>query len=42
MRVRNISGKRPTPTSADAFMKAIVDAGHQERVAAANDNKNKK
>src|SRR5580765_1179791 len=40
MRFRNIlSGKVPTPTSAEAFMKAVADAGHQARVAEANDDK---
>jgi lipid-binding SYLF domain-containing protein len=40
MRFRNIlSGKVPTPTSAEAFMKAVADAGHQAQVAEANDDK---
>jgi lipid-binding SYLF domain-containing protein len=40
MRFRNIlSGKVTTPASAEAFMKAVADAGHQARVAEANDDK---
>src|SRR6476660_1045928 len=40
MRFRNIlSGKVPTPTSAEAFMKAVADAGHQAQVAEAKDKK---
>jgi lipid-binding SYLF domain-containing protein len=38
MRFRNIlSGKASTPRSADAFMKAVADAGQQARIAEAND-----
>jgi lipid-binding SYLF domain-containing protein len=40
MTFRNIlSGKASTPKSADAFMKAISDAGHQARIAEVNDDK---
>jgi lipid-binding SYLF domain-containing protein len=40
MRFRNIlSGRVATPSSADAFMKAIAAAGHQAAVAELNDNK---
>jgi len=40
MRFRNIlSGKVTTPASAEAFMRAVADAGHQARVAEANDDK---
>ena len=40
MMFRNIlSGKVSTPTSADAFMKAVSDAGHQARIAEANEDK---
>ena len=38
MSFRNIlSGKVSTPKSADAFMRAVSDAGHQARIAEAND-----
>jgi lipid-binding SYLF domain-containing protein len=40
MRFRTIlSGKAATPKSADAFMKAVSEAGHQARIAEANDDK---
>jgi SH3 domain-containing YSC84-like protein 1 len=40
MKFRNIlSGKASTPKSADAFMKAISEAGHQARVAEAKEEK---
>jgi lipid-binding SYLF domain-containing protein len=40
MKFRNIlSGKISTPKSADAFMKAISDAGQQARIAEARDKK---
>ena len=40
MMFRNIlSGKVATPRSADAFMKAVSDAGHQARVAENDDRK---
>ena len=40
MTFRNIlSGKVSTPRSADAFMKAVADAGHQARVAENDDRK---
>jgi SH3 domain-containing YSC84-like protein 1 len=40
MKFRNIlSGKVSTPKSADAFMKAVSDAGQQARIAEAQDNK---
>jgi SH3 domain-containing YSC84-like protein 1 len=40
MKLRNIlSGKVSTPKSADAFMKAVSDAGQQARIAEAQDNK---
>jgi len=40
MKFRNIlSGKVSTPKSADAFMKAISDAGQQARIAEAQDKK---
>jgi lipid-binding SYLF domain-containing protein len=40
MKFRNIlSGKISTPKSADAFMKAISDAGQQARIAEAQDKK---
>jgi SH3 domain-containing YSC84-like protein 1 len=40
MKFRNIlSGKISTPKSADAFMKAISDAGQQARIAEAKDKK---
>lgn len=39
MMFRNIlSGKASTPRSADAFVKAVSDAGHQARVAESKDN----
>jgi lipid-binding SYLF domain-containing protein len=42
MKFRNIlSGKASTPKSADAFMKAISDAGQQARIAEVNDDKKK-
>src|SRR2546423_14512684 len=38
---RNIlSGKVSTPQSAEAFMRAVADAGHQARIAEAKDEKN--
>jgi lipid-binding SYLF domain-containing protein len=40
MKFRNIlSGKVSTPKSAEAFMKAVSDAGQQARIAEARDNK---
>src|SRR5450755_4234150 len=40
MRFRNIlSGKVPTPTSTEAFMRAVSDAGRQARIAEAKDDK---
>jgi lipid-binding SYLF domain-containing protein len=40
MKFRNIlSGKVSTPKSADAFMKAVSDAGQQARLAEARDKK---
>jgi SH3 domain-containing YSC84-like protein 1 len=40
MTFRNIlSGKAKTPASADAFMKAVADAGHQSHVAEVNEDK---
>jgi hypothetical protein len=40
MTFRNIlSGKASTPKSADAFMKAVTNAGYQARVAEANEDK---
>lgn len=40
MKFRNIlSGKVSTPKSADAFMKAVSDAGQQARIAEAQDKK---
>jgi SH3 domain-containing YSC84-like protein 1 len=40
MTFRNIlSGKVPTPKSADAFMKAVSDAGQQARIAEAKEEK---
>jgi SH3 domain-containing YSC84-like protein 1 len=40
MKFRNIlSGKVSTPKSADAFMKAVSDAGQQARIAEARDKK---
>src|SRR2546421_6638519 len=41
VRFRNIlSGRVSTPRSADAFMRAVSDAGHQARIAEAKDEKN--
>jgi SH3 domain-containing YSC84-like protein 1 len=38
MMFRNIlSGKVATPKSADAFLRAVSDAGHQAAIAEAND-----
>ena len=40
MRFRNIlSGKASTPRSADAFMRAVSEAGHQAKVAEAKEDK---
>src|SRR5882672_4719995 len=40
MKFRNIlSGKVATPKSAEPFMKAVAEAGHQARIAEANDDK---
>ena len=40
MRFRNIlSGKVPTPKSAEAFMAAVSEAGHQAKIAEARDDK---
>jgi lipid-binding SYLF domain-containing protein len=40
VRFRNIlSGRVSTPRSADAFMRAVSDAGHQARIAEAKDEK---
>src|SRR6476646_8448425 len=40
MMFRNIlSGKAATPRSADAFIKAVTDAGQQARIAEVNDDK---
>ena len=40
MSFRNIlSGKASTPASADAFLKAVSEAGHQARVAELNEDK---
>jgi len=40
MMFRNIlSGKAATPRSADAFIKAVTDAGQQARIAEANEDK---
>jgi lipid-binding SYLF domain-containing protein len=40
MKFRNIlSGKASTPKSADAFMKAVSDAGQQARIAEATEDK---
>jgi SH3 domain-containing YSC84-like protein 1 len=40
MSFRNIlSGKASTPASADAFLKAVSDAGHQARIAELNEDK---
>src|ERR1700758_1990723 len=42
MKFRTIlSGKAATPKSADAFMKAVADAGQQARIAEATDDKKK-
>ena len=42
MKFRTIlSGKASTPKSADAFMKAVADAGQQARIAEATDDKKK-
>ena len=42
VKFRNIlSGKTATPKSADAFMKAVADAGQQARIAQATDDKKK-
>ena len=39
MTFRNIlSGKVATPKSAEAFMRAVADAGHQARIAEAKDD----
>lgn len=41
VKFRNIlSGKVATPQSAEAFMRAVSDAGHQARIAEATDEKN--
>jgi lipid-binding SYLF domain-containing protein len=41
MTFRNIlSGKASTPRSADAFMRAVAEAGHQAAIAEANDERN--
>src|SRR5207249_3754169 len=41
VRFRNIlSGRVSTPRSAEAFMKAVSDAGHQARIAEVKDDKN--
>jgi SH3 domain-containing YSC84-like protein 1 len=41
VKFRNIlSGRVSTPRSADAFMRAVSDAGHQARTAEAKDEKN--
>jgi lipid-binding SYLF domain-containing protein len=41
VKFRNIlSGRVSTPRSADAFMRAVSDAGHQARIAEAKDEKN--
>ena len=41
VRFRNIlSGRVATPQSAEAFMRAVSDAGHQARIAEAKDEKN--
>jgi hypothetical protein len=40
VKFRNIlSGKVSTPQSADAFMRAVSDAGHQARIAEAQDER---
>jgi hypothetical protein len=40
MSFRNIlSGKASTPASADAFVKAVSDAGHQAHIADAKEDK---
>src|SRR5690242_8310279 len=41
MSFRNIlSGKASTPKSADAFMRAVAEAGHQAAIAEVNDERN--
>jgi lipid-binding SYLF domain-containing protein len=41
VKFRNIlSGRVSTPRSADAFMRAVSEAGHQARIAEAKDEKN--
>src|SRR6185503_7358301 len=35
-----LSGKASTPRSADAFMRAVAEAGHQAAIAEANDERN--
>jgi len=41
VKFRNIlSGRVATPQSAEAFMRAVADAGHQARIAEAKDEKN--
>ena len=41
VKFRNIlSGRVSTPQSAEAFMKAVSDAGHQARIAEVKDDKN--
>jgi SH3 domain-containing YSC84-like protein 1 len=41
VKFRNIlSGRVSTPRSADAFMRAVADAGHQARIAEVKDEKN--
>jgi len=41
VKFRNIlSGRVATPQSAEAFMRAVADAGHQARIAEATDEKN--
>ena len=41
VKLRNIlSGRVSTPPSAEAFMKAVSDAGHQARIAEVKDDKN--
>jgi len=40
MRFRNIlSGKAPTPASAEAFLQAVSEAGHQAHIAELNEDK---
>lgn len=42
LKFRNIlSGKASTPKSADAFMKAVSDAGQQARIAEVTEDKKK-